>query len=122
VSVDLASVDLIRDRLRCTYEEAQQALVAANGDVVTALARVENSQQAGVDVAELTTELIDDVQRLLEAGGQIRQVRVRIGDRVVREIPITVTAVGAILVGLLAVLANRLTIDIVRTNNSEEVA
>ena len=122
MSVDLASVDLVRDRLRCSYEEAQQALVAANGDVVTALARLEKSQQAGVDVAELTTELIDDVQRLLEAGGQIRQVRVRIGDRVVREIPITVTAVGAILVGLLAVLANRLTIDIVRANNNEEVA
>lgn len=112
--VDLVSVDLVRDRLKCTYEEAQQALLAADGDVVTALARLEKSQTAGLDVAELTTELIDDVQRLLEAGGAIRKVRVRVGDRVVREIPLSVTAVGAILIGLLAVLANRLTIDIVR--------
>ena len=29
MSVDLASVDLVRERMRCTYEEAQKALQAA---------------------------------------------------------------------------------------------
>jgi hypothetical protein len=114
VSVDLASVDLIRDRMRCTYEEASEALAATGGDVVAALTRVEKSQNTGADLAEISAELVDDVQRLLEAGGAIRSIRVRIGDRVIREIPVSVTAIGAILIGLLAVFATRLTIDIVR--------
>ena len=114
MSVDLASVDLVRERMRCTYEEAQKALQAAGGDVVTALANLEKSQSSGVDVAGMAAELLDDVQRLLEAGGAIRKLRVRLGDRVVREIPVEATAVGAILLGLLAVLASRLTIDIIR--------
>jgi hypothetical protein len=114
VSVDLANVDLVRERMRCTYEEARNAIQAAGGDVVTALANLEKSQSSGVDVAGMTAELMDDVQRLLEAGGAIRKLRVRLGDRVIREIPVEVTAVGAILIGILAVLATRLTIDIIR--------
>src|SRR5205814_3533222 len=114
VSVDLANVDLVRERIRCTYEEARNAIQAAGGDVVTALANLEKSQSSGVDVAGMAAELMDDVQRLLEAGGAIRKLRVRLGDRVVREIPVEVTAVGAILIGILAVLATRLTIDIIR--------
>ena len=114
MSVDLSAVDLVRDRMRCTYDEARNALVAANGDVVSALANLEKSQSAGVDLADLTAELLDDVQRLLEAGGAIRRLRVKIGDRVVREIPVSVSALGAILIGLLAVVASRLTIEILR--------
>jgi hypothetical protein len=114
VSVDLATVDLVRERMRCTYEDARNALQAANGDVVSALANLEKSQSSGVDVAGMTAELLDDVQRLLEAGGAIRKLRVRLGDRVVREVPVEVTAIGAVLIGLLAVLASRLTIDIIR--------
>jgi len=117
VSVDLASVDLVRERMRCTYEEARNALHAAGGDVVTALASLEKSQSSGVDVAGMAGELMDDVQRLLEAGGAIRKVRVRLGDRVIREVPVELTAIGAVLIGLLAVLATRLTIDIVRDHS-----
>jgi Domain of unknown function (DUF4342) len=118
VPVDLASVDLVRDRIQgASYAQAQQALEATNGDVVAALARLEQSQSAGVDLAELTAELMDDVGQLLEAGGAIRTLRVKIGDRVLREVPVTVGAVGAVLIGLLAVLASRLTIDILRDDS-----
>jgi hypothetical protein len=118
VPVDLASVDLVRDRIQgCSYAQAQEALQSANGDVVAALARLEQSQNSGVDLAGLTAELMDDVQQLLEAGGAIRKLRVKVGDRVLREVPVTVGAVGAILIGLLAVLASRLTIDIIRDDS-----
>ena len=116
--VDLASIDLIRDRMEGTsYAQAQEALQATDGDVVGALVRLEQSQNAGLDLAGLTAELMDDVQRLLEAGGAIRKLRVNLGDRVLREVPVTVGAVGAILIGLLAVLASRLTIDIIRDDS-----
>jgi Domain of unknown function (DUF4342) len=115
VPVDLASIDQVRERIKgCTYQQAQEALEGANGDVVSALSRLEQSQSAGVDLADMAAEIMDDVQRLLEAGGAIRKIRIRLGDRVVREVPVSLTAVGAILIGLVAVLATRLTIDILR--------
>lgn len=114
MAVDLSKVDLVRDRMRCSYEEAQNALVATNGDVVSALARLEKDQSAGADIGGLVTQLVDDVQNLLEAGGAIRRLRVRVGDHVVREFPLELTAVGAILVAALAVVASRLVIDVIR--------
>ena len=114
MSVDLEKVDLVRERMRCTYEDAISALGDTDGDVPTALARLEKKQSTGGDIGGLATELMDDVQRLLEAGGAIRKVRVRIGDRVLREIPLEVTAVSAVLLGVVAVLATRLTIELIR--------
>src|SRR5262249_51310164 len=96
------------------YDEAKAALDAAHGDVVSALAQLEKQKSTGVDLADLTADLLDDVRRLLEAGGSIRKVRIKLGDRVIREVPVAVTAIGAILVGLLAVVASRLTIEILR--------
>jgi len=121
LSVDLGIVDLVRERMRCGYEEARDALQATNGNVVDALAHLEKRSAGGDDMLAITAEVVDDVQRLLELG-PIRKLRIRFGDRVVREVPVAVTAVGAVLIGLLAVVASRLTIDIVRTIPSEEEA
>jgi hypothetical protein len=121
LSVELAKVDLVRERMRCSYEEARDALEAANGDVVDALASLEIRSAAGDDMLALTAEVVDDVQRMLELG-PIEKLRIRMGDRVIREVPVSVTAVGAILIGLLADLASRLTIDILRDSHSEEEA
>src|SRR5262245_17420723 len=95
MSVDLAQVDLIRERMRCSYEGARDALQATNGDVVSAPATLEKRSTAGDDMLALVGDVVDDVQRLLELG-PIRGLRVRLGDRVVREIPVTVTAAGAV--------------------------
>jgi hypothetical protein len=121
LSVDLAKVDLVRERTRCSYEEARAALHGANGDVVDALTSLEQRTAAGDDVLALTAEVVDDVQRLLSLG-PIQRLRIRLGDRTIREVPVSVTAIGAILIGLLAVLASRLTIDILRDSEDEEKA
>jgi hypothetical protein len=121
LSVDLVDVDLVRERMRCSYEEARDALQGANGNVVDALAGLEKKSAAGDDMLALTAAVMDDVQRLLELG-PIEKLRIRLGDRVIREVPVSVTAVGAILIGLLAVLASQLTIDILRDSRSEEEA
>jgi Domain of unknown function (DUF4342) len=121
MSVDLAKVDQIRERMRCTYGEARDALQDASGDVVTALANLEKKSAGGDDILALSSELVEDVQRLLELG-PIRRLRVRIGEHVLREVPVAATAVGAIVLGLLAVLASRLTIDLIRDPISEEEA
>jgi hypothetical protein len=65
------------------------------------------------DLMTVGTEIIDDVQRLLDAG-IIRKVRVKLGNRTLREIPVSPTTLGAVAIGLLAVLITRLAIEVDR--------
>ena len=117
MSVDLSQVDLVRERLHVSYDEARAALEQANGDVVAALAHLERSKQTSgaSDLISVTADLLDEVQRLLDAG-VIRRIRIKLGNRTLREIPVSLTAVGALAVGLLAVLVSRFVIELERDN------
>jgi hypothetical protein len=119
--VELNQLDQVRERTRCSYEEARNALQEANGDVVNALVSLERRSAEGGDLTAIAAELVDDAQRLLDLG-PIRKVRFRLGERVLREVPVSVTAVGAVAIGLVAVLLSRLRIDLIRDSYSEEEA
>jgi hypothetical protein len=112
--------------MRVTYDEAQAALSEANGDVIAALAHLERHKptSSATDIISITADLLDEVQRLLEAG-VIRKIRVKLGNRTLREIPVSLTALGALVIGLLAVLVTRFVIEIERDSElsrSEEAA
>jgi Domain of unknown function (DUF4342) len=126
VSVDLSKVDLVRERMKVSYADAQAALEQANGDVIAALAHLERHKptSGAADLISVTAELLDEVQSLLEAG-VIRKIRVKLGNRTLKEIPVSLTAVGALVIGLLAVLVTHFVIEIERDNEisrSEEAA
>jgi hypothetical protein len=125
VSVDLAKVDLLRDRLQVSYEEARQALLATNGDVVAALAVLERPHRShlpvNADVSSVAMDVIEEVVQRLDAG-PISRVRVRLGDQVIREVPVAVSIAGAIALGILAVLASRIAIDLISDTSNEEGA
>jgi hypothetical protein len=113
VSVDLSQVDLLRARMNVGYDEARAALEATSGDVVAALGRLEQARSSRTDLMTVGADIIDEVQRLLDAG-VIRKIRVKLGNRTLREIPVSLTAVGAILIGLLAVLVTQFVIEVDR--------
>ena len=112
VSVDLGKVDQVRERMGVSYEEASAALNEAGGDVVAALTRLEQTKGPS-DLLTVGADLLDEVERLLRAG-PIRKIRVRFGSRTLKEIPVSVTAVGAVLIGVLVVLVNRVVIELER--------
>src|SRR5216684_99221 len=112
VSVDLGKVDQVRERMRLSYEEACTALAAAGGDVVAAITRLEKSKGPAA-LLTVGADLLDEVERLLRAGA-IKKVRVRLGNRTLKEIPVSLTAVGAVLIGILAVLVSRFVIELER--------
>jgi hypothetical protein len=95
-----------------SYEEAQAALEASGGEVVAALAHLEKARPEQ-PLLSAGADLMDDVERLLRAG-PIRKIRVRFGRRTLKEIPVSVTAVGAVLIGVLVVLVNRVVIELER--------
>jgi len=112
VSVNLAKIDEIRQRMGVSYEEAHTALEASGGDVVTALTQLEQTKGPS-DLLTVGADLLDEVERLLRAGA-IKKVRVRLGNRTLKEIPVSLTAVGAVLIGFVAVLVTRFVIELER--------
>jgi len=112
VSVDLGKVDEVRERMGVSYEEASSALNEAGGDVVGALTRLEQTRGPS-DLLTMGADLLDEVERLLRAGA-IRKIRVRLGNRTLKEIPVSLTAAGAVLIGVLAVLVTRFVIELER--------
>lgn len=113
MSVDLKHVDLLRERLHVGYDEARRALEAARGDVVVALAQLEKTHPPRNDIVAVGSELLDEVQQLLDRGA-IRKIRVKLGRRTLKEIPVSLTTLGAITVGLLAVLISLFAIELER--------
>lgn len=113
MSVDLSHVDLLRERLHVGYEEARVALEASHGDVVSALARLEKTHPPRTDLLTVGGEIMDEVQRLLDQGA-IRRIRVKLGRRTLKEIPVSLTAIGALTVGLAAVLISLFAIELDR--------
>jgi predicted NBD/HSP70 family sugar kinase len=112
VSVDLGKVDQVRERMGVSYEEACAALDAVGGDVVAAVTRLEQTR-GPADLLTVGADLLDEVERLLRAGA-IKKIRVRLGNRTLKEIPVSLTAVGAVLIGILAVLVSRFVIELER--------
>ena len=112
VSVDLRKVDQVRERMGVSYGEASSALTEAGGDVVAALTHLEQTKSPS-DLLTVGADLLDEVERLLRAGA-IRKIRVRLGNRTLKVIPVSLTAVGAVLIGVLAVMVTRFVIELER--------
>ncbi len=112
VSVDLGKVDQVRERMGVSFEEARSALDASGGDVVAAITHLEQTK-GPADLLTVGADLLDEVERLLRAGA-IKKIRVRLGNRTLKEIPVSLTAVGAVLIGVLAVLVSRFVIELER--------
>jgi hypothetical protein len=64
--------------------------------------------------AEVASEVRD-----LVSSGEIRRIKIKMGDRVVREIPVALTALGAVAVAAAAVVLTKAAIEIDREKTSE---
>lgn len=104
---DLALVDLIRERMDVGYKQAMEALDQAEGDVVAALALLEDT--AGSGLRSFEEQAKEGVRRGLVE--QLSLVRWRVLGQPVAEIPVALVGLGAVVVGLLALLISSSTVD-----------
>lgn len=109
----LEKIDIIRSRFKVTYEDAGNALSAADGDLITALAIVERCKQSDGDLIALGAEVVDEVQKMV-GRGPIRKLRIKFGDRILSEKSVAFTAAATIAVAFAAVLITRLVIEVDR--------
>lgn len=67
--------------------------------------------QRTCDALDVAIDVLEEIQNVMSAG-RPTAVKVRLGDKVVAELPLALTAGAAIAAGLLAVLLTRLTVEI----------
>lgn len=128
----LEKIDILRERLGISYEEAKLALDEADDDVVQALINLEKAQKKrDVKLDEKGKALIEYISDLIKKGN-VTKVRLKKGDKVVVEIPATIGAIGvggALLspvlavigvVGTVAALVNNYSLEVVRPDGKVE--
>ncbi len=124
----LEKIDLLRERADISYADARALLEEAGGDVLQALVLAE---QRGKERKEFVftkgSELLERVKEIIRQGN-VSKIRVKTGDDIVLEIPITAGVVGALvaptlaIVGAVAALATNCSIEVERLNPHPERA
>lgn len=129
---ELKKIDVLRERMGITYQEAKTALNEAQGDVVQALINLEKQDKkwdARLDAKG--KQLVDYIREIFKKGN-VTKVRLKKGDDVIVEIPATVGAIGvggALLspplalmgvVGTVAAIINKYSLEIVRPDGQVE--
>ncbi|MEX2356018.1 MAG: DUF4342 domain-containing protein [Thermaerobacterales bacterium] len=102
----LEKIDIIRQRTGVSYQRAREVLDACGGDVVEALVRLENEDRTHTwqeTIQAQGGELVDKVKRLIQEGNVNRLVVKNNGDTLF-EVPVTVGAIGALLLPTAAAL------------------
>lgn len=105
---DLATIDLIRSRMDVGYLPAKDALDQAEGDVVGALAILEEATCGGLQ--RFQRELEEGVKRGL-SGEQIETIRWKLQGQVVKEVPVALAGAAAVVLALLAMLVSSSTVE-----------
>ena len=115
---DLAKIDIVRNRMNLSYEEAKLALEAGNWDVIETLIMLEQEEKSRKEEIFIRgSELVEKVKELVRKGN-VSKIRVKQDDKVLIEIPVTAGVVGAVLapqlaiIGAVAALVSKCTVEI----------
>jgi hypothetical protein len=114
---DMALVDEIRKRLNASYEEALVGLEEADGDMLRALAAIER-RRAEQEAAERSGELIGRAIGLAKAG-RLKGLRVFLGKRPLRDLPLPKGFGGALVGELASVLLSQLKVELIEGEAEE---
>lgn len=119
--ITLEKIDLLRERAGVSYREAREILERTSGDVIEALVELESRKESSwtEEFTVRSGEVIEKVKELVREGN-VSKIRVKHDDKVLVEIPVTLGAIGAVVLpqlaalGVLVAVFKRCTIEVVR--------
>jgi len=92
---DLQTVDILRERLDASYSEAKEALDATQGDVVSALAYLEQKRVAqSSDLASFVREVVEEVRTVVD-GQEVKSATVMLKGTPLFTAPIALVGAAA---------------------------
>ncbi len=108
---ELEKTDILRERLQATYEECREALEAADGDLLGALAWIERSRrERGNSLTGVISQIVAQTQQVGQ-GGILDRVRIRLADQVIADLPVVLAGAGAAAMAVLGVLLKQLSVE-----------
>lgn len=123
--ITLEKIDIVRGRTGISYREAKEALERNRGNLLDTLIELEDKKQTkwteGFSVR--SGEVIDKVKELLHEGN-VNKISIKSEGRTLVEIPVTLGALGAVVLpqiaalGVLVAMFKRCTIEVVRNDGS----
>lgn len=123
---NLEKIDILRNRMNVSYEEARSALEATGWDVVEALVKLEQDEKnRKEEIFVRGNELVAKIKELVRKGN-VTKIRVKQDEKVLLEIPVTAGVVGALLapqlaiIGAVATMVSRSTLEIERSNSQND--
>ncbi len=103
---NLERIDAVRSRMKCSYQEAKEALEACEGDVVNAIVYLEQQKSQKQTVTVTGENLVETVKNIINEG-QVRNILIKDQDgKIVMDIPVLYGAIAAMLVPVLIPLAS----------------
>lgn len=129
--ISLEKIDIIRERVDATYEEAKEALEACNGNIVDALIYIEKSRRSAKDeVYTSKDEFITWLKDLVKKGN-VTRIKIKKDDKVVVDIPVTAGIAAGIFtaiawapllgIGFLTAVFTKVTVEITKDDGSVEI-
>jgi len=128
--ITLEKIDIIRERTGASYSEAKEALEATAGNVVDALIYLENQKKTPVeDIFSSKEDFFAWVKETINKGN-VNRIRIKKDDKVIVDVPVTAGAASVLFallwppilaVGLIAAVATKVTIEIVKEDGTVEV-
>lgn len=120
MDINLDKVDQVRERTGVSYREAREALEKTDGDVVEAIIYLEDRKRGWQERFQVRgQDLVERVKEIIHQGN-VTRIRVRQGDKVLLEFPVSVGVVGVLLLptlaalGVVAALVTQCTIEVER--------
>ena len=110
-SFDMALVDEVRKRLDATYEEALFGLQESEGDLLRALAAIERKRRERSSTAD-SGELLGRAIGLAKEG-KLKGLRLKLGERTLRELPLPKGIGGAVLGALFSALFSQVAVELI---------
>lgn len=87
----------------------------------TQIKTVENkAADKASEALDLAVDLLEDIQKVVSSG-RPKSIKVKLGDRVVADVPVALTAAAAVFAGLAAVMLTKLAIEVEHEEEDPEV-
>lgn len=128
--ITLEKIDILRQRANVSYAEAKQILEKHNGNIIDALIYLENNQKTFTqNITEISNELTETIKDIIKKGN-VSRIKVKKDSRVLVDIPVNAgIAAGALtllnpyllIVGSIAAIASKVTIEVERPNGNVEI-
>ncbi|MCX7781099.1 MAG: DUF4342 domain-containing protein [Negativicutes bacterium] len=125
--ITLEKIDTVRERTGVGYRQAKEALERNNGNVIEALIELEAQNETSwtEEFSVRSSEVVEKVKQLIREGN-VSRIRVKSEGKTLVEIPVTLGAIGAVVMpqlaalGILVAAFKRCSIEIVRSDGDTE--